>query len=759
MGEANMQVPRTFRDTLTFSEEEWMGLATWQKELYQTVIRDTAELFQSLGFMYQVEKEEMEMGDGWECQKSDEESPLTRESAIIEEISGENFIIQIMEMERTATPFPSQTSPNVDTLFYNERGSVIIPEHSAMNTICKATETFKVSENPKDGFFSLDTKTFTTPEGPGGGLVSLDTKTFTTPESPGGGLVSLDTKTFTTPQSPGGGLVSLDTKTFTTPESPGGGLVSLDTKTFTTPESPGDCLVSLDTKTFTTPESPGGGLVSLYTKTFTTPESPGGGLVSLDTKTFTTPESPGGGLVSLYTKTFTTPESPGGGLVSMDTKTFTTLESPGGGLVSLDTKTFTTPESPGGGLVNLDTKTFTTPESPGGGLVSLDIETSTTPENTIGGLVSLDNKTFITLESLFSLNTQTTTTLKNPGDGLVDQNTFIPSLSGFHVVNNENFMKTDTTNRNEETCGPVSGLCHPTDVFTIRGEVQTPTSTLFSESDFLTLIRVENINVVSKEELSTIQTQLWDVHSGCSDLLEADNQQSEAVFPVALMIPHNTIIPQHSWIGDQQTLIVDTPQWSRQVADCQQVDGEGNWSAAQTRQEDPGAPLVEKSFQCSFCKKSFLYNQHLKNHEKIHREDKSLKQPTCETPGSSKQSLLGNQEAHPISSQTDHVVSTDGPLRSTKLFPCEECGRTFSYLFQFNRHQKIHARDKLLLRHVAPPPKKVYKLPQFLPATSGEEDTKLDSTGDSCLKLHQHLQLSAAFLQNLLTSTAGFQYD
>ncbi|XP_073488682.1 uncharacterized protein [Aquarana catesbeiana] len=651
MAEPSIQVLRTFRDTLTFSEEEWMGLATWQKELYRTVMRDTAELFQSLGFMYQV-KEELENGDGWAAQKSAEESLLTRESAIIEEISGENFIIQITEMSviqdestsRTATPFPSQpsqTSPNLDTLFYNDRGSVIIPEHSAKNTICEGTETFKMSENPEDGFFSLDTRTSTTLESPGGGLVSLDTKTFTTLESPGDGLISLDTETSTTPENTIDGLVSLNSETSTTLESPEDGLVSLDIKTFTNLESPGD------------------------------------------------------------------------GLVCLDAKTFTTLES------------------------------------------------------TIDGLVSLDTKTFTTLESLFSLGTQTTTTLKNAGDGLVNQNTgtsIIPSLSGSHVVNNENFIKKDTNNRNEETCGPVSGLCNPTDVFTIIGEVQTPTSMLFSESDFLTLIQVENINVGSKVELSTIQTQLWDVHTGCSNFLEAHHQQSEAVFPVALVIPHNTIIPQHSWIGDQQTLIVDTPQWSRQfqVADCQQVDGKGDWPAppaAGTRQDDLGAPLVEKSFQCSFCKKSFLYNQHLKNHEKIHREDKSSKQPTCETHGSSKQSLLGNQEAHPISSQSDHVVSTDGPLQSTKLFPCVECGRTFSYLFQFNRHQKIHARDKLLLRPVAPPPKKVYKLPQFLPARSREEDTKLDSTGDSCLKLHQHLQLSTAFLQNLLTSTAGFQYD
>ncbi|XP_077349824.1 uncharacterized protein LOC143997863 [Lithobates pipiens] len=634
MAEPSIQVLRTFRDTLTFSEEEWMGLDTWQKELYTTVMRDTAELFQSLGFMYQV-KEELEMGDGWAAQKSPEESLLSGESAIIEEISGENFIIQITEMSviqeeestvRTATPFPSQpsqTSPNLDTLFYNDRGSVIIPEHSAKNTICEGTETFKMSENPEDGLFSLDTKTFPTLESPGGGLVSLDSETSTTPEN------------------------------------------------------------------------------------------------TID------------------------------GLVSLDSETSTTLESPADGLVSLDIKTFTNLESPRHGLVSLDAKTFTTLES------------------SIDGLVSLDNKTFTTLENLFSLDTQTTTTLKNTGDGFVNQNTgisIIPSLSGSHVINNENFIKTDATNHIEETCGPVSVLCNPTDVFTIRGEVQTPTSTLFSESDILTLIQVENINVGSKGELSTIQTQLWDVHSGCSNLLKAHHQQSEAVFPVALMIPHNTIIPQHSWIGDQQTLIVDAPQWSRQfqVADCQQVDGKGDWSAppaVQTRQDDLEAPLVEKSFQCSFCKKSFLYNQHLKNHEKIHREDKAWKQPTCETHGSSKQSLLGNQEAHPISSQSDHVMSTDGPLQSTKLFPCVECGRTFSYLFQFNRHQKIHARDKLLLRPVAPPPKKVYKLPQFLPATSREEDTKLDSTGDSCLKLHQHLQLSAAFLQNLLTSTAGFQYD
>ncbi|CAI9600483.1 unnamed protein product, partial [Staurois parvus] len=254
--------------------------------------------------------------------------------------------------------------------------------------------------------------------------------------------------------------------------------------------------------------------------------------------------------------TSTTLENPRNGLVGLNTKTLTTLESPGDGLVGLNTKTLTTLESPGDSSVGLDTEKFTTLESPGNGLLSPDNGTS-----------------------------------------------FILSLSGSHVVNNADFIKTeDPTNPNEETSGPVLVLCNPTDVFTIRSGGQALTGTPPSETDFLTVIQMEDLHARSKGELSTIQAELWDVHSGCSNVLlnrnmEAHQQQSEAVFPVALVIPHNTIIPQNSWIGDHGTLLVDTPQWCRQfqVADCQQVDGKGYGSAPPaewTKQDDLGAPLL-----------------------------------------------------------------------------------------------------------------------------------------------------------------------
>lgn len=263
-------------------------------------------------------------------------------------------------------------------------------------------------------------------------------------------------------------------------------------------------------------------------------------------------------------------------------------------------------------------------------------------------------------------------------------------------------------------------------------------------------------------ELSPVQTELWDVRSGstnilCNRRIESSNPQWEAVFPVALVVPH-IIIAQPSSIGDSGTLIVDTSQWCKQVPVCQQNNGKNDWSAS-AAEWTAEVPIIEKSFQCSICKKSFLYIQHLRSHEKSHNEDKSLKQPQCNGQTTSTARRSGSRKSHPVSSHNDHVASTEASLQPSKLFSCTQCGRTFSYLFKLNRHQKIHARDKLVLRPVAPPPKKVYKLPQFLPTRSREVDTKLDSIGDSCRALHQHLQLSTTFLQNLLSSTCGFQYD
>ncbi|KAM5126961.1 uncharacterized protein ACMZJ9_020981 [Mantella aurantiaca] len=529
-----------YGDTLRFSEEEWSGLTSWQKDLYRTVIRDTADLLHSLGFVYPV-RDGLKLKDGHVTNKSAEENLLSPVGAIIEEISGENFIIQITEI-----------------------------------SVVKQEET-------------------------------------------------------STLQSSGDGFVSLDTETL---------------------RRSGDGLVSLDAETL---------------------RSSGDGLVSLDAET---------------------------------------LRRSGDGLVSLDAETF---RRSGDGLVSLDTETL---RRSGDGLMSLDTETS-----------------------------------------------IIPSLRESHVTGNVNFMKIeDVSNLHEDrnvSCDPGSVLCNPTDVLPMGSEGQALTATFFSGTDFLTVIQVEDTNVGSAGDLGAVHTELWNVHSGSTNVpwnrkIEATDKQPESVFPVSFVVPNNTIISRPSWIGVQEALVVATPQWCEEFP---VADGRDNWSAPPVEWTQPHnvvAPHVSKSFQCSVCKKSFLYSEHLKSHEKIHKVDTSTKQPTCETHLSSELHLLKNQETCPISSHRDHVVSTD---ETVKLFSCTDCGRTFSYLFQFNRHQKIHARDKLLPRPVAPPPKKVYKLPQFVPARSRDVDMKLDSTGDSCRKLHQHLQLSTAFLQNLLTSTCGFQYD
>ncbi|XP_063309002.1 uncharacterized protein LOC134609277 [Pelobates fuscus] len=92
-------------------------------------------------------------------------------------------------------------------------------------------------------------------------------------------------------------------------------------------------------------------------------------------------------------------------------------------------------------------------------------------------------------------------------------------------------------------------------------------------------------------------------------------------------------------------------------------------------------------------------------------------------------------------------------------FTCTECGRRFSQRFALSRHQKIHTRDKLFPKSVAPPPQKVYRLPLEAPIEDFKTREAGGPIGDSCSKLHHHLQLSTVFLQNLISSTGCFEYD
>ncbi|XP_068094661.1 uncharacterized protein [Hyperolius riggenbachi] len=370
------------------------------------------------------------------------------------------------------------------------------------------------------------------------------------------------------------------------------------------------------------------------------------------------------------------------------------------------------------------------------------------------------------------------------GDRLITQDTkvsYVQSLSGPQV--DGNYIKTESVCYLDDeaniSCGPVSVLCNPAEVLLIGSGEQTESSTVFSDNEFLTVIQVEEINVALEREARPVHTDVWEAQSGNNNVAwngkeEAWNQQEETVFPLALMVPHNSAAPQYSWIEDQKTLKLATSQWPEpaQATDCKQVGGRPNWGATpacpapeSVKWVDKGereTPVIERSFKCPVCSKRFLYKHHLRSHEKQHVQDKLFKCPKCDLYFSSHQNLLQHQNTKHNVTHNGSVVATDSSEQPSKVLRCPDCGRTFSGLFQLNRHQKFHAQEKTLSRPVAPPPKKVYKLPQFQLSgdkTMEKTETRMDSLGDSCKKLHQHLQLSTAFLQKLLTSTCGFQYD
>lgn len=133
-----------------------------------------------IGFMDSVREE---LRDGWATNESAEEHLASPESTIIEEISGENFIIQITEMtvikqeDNTATTaihLPSHTSTNQVTTF--SQNAAREPQHPA-KVIGEGTETFTSQEKSEDSLFCSDAGTSSSLESPGDGLVSLCNET------------------------------------------------------------------------------------------------------------------------------------------------------------------------------------------------------------------------------------------------------------------------------------------------------------------------------------------------------------------------------------------------------------------------------------------------------------------------------------------------------------------------------------------------------------------------------------------------------
>ncbi|XP_075070383.1 uncharacterized protein LOC142159408 [Mixophyes fleayi] len=538
------QAPHMFGDlTLTFSDEEWMGLAAWQRDLYRTVMRDTMELCNSLGFMF-LKREELEPSDSRPVQESIEERTVTpAPTAVIEEIAGKNFIIQV-----TGTPAIQEDGDNIST---------------------PRTETAEIHLSAGNLFFPQNSK------------ISPIHRTLFPPRS-------------VTP------MIT---------ESPEEDFIHGGPPTSTRQEGRRDCFIAWDTET------------------------------------------------------------------------------------------------------------------------SFIQETRASYE-----------------ESFRTGSTEFTTT--NAED----------------ICYLKDGVRT--------SCPPGTVLCGSRVDMVIGSDEQTFTSDIIPDSDYLTIIQVEEINVALEKEVKTIHREGWDVHPDDSIVpWSIWDSQGDAAFPLALMGPPNTSYYQYPWSDKESILAADTSQWSDQLGPG--AVEEGGAGAASVSSVVLGTVdlddtstqeslLGERLYKCSICSKSFLYKLHLEHHEKLHMK-KTFECPSCHRHFISNRFLQEHQRKH------HSLLHSDSPAKRVdraKRTPggaqnhlCTQCNRTFSQLVGLHRHQKIHSRNNILPKVTAPPPRKVYKLPLLHPSEGRKTEPRVDPSGEAFTKLHRHLQLSTAFLQNLITSTCGFQYD
>ncbi|XP_063780785.1 myeloid zinc finger 1-like isoform X2 [Pseudophryne corroboree] len=295
----------------------------------------------------------------------------------------------------------------------------------------------------------------------------------------------------------------------------------------------------------------------------------------------------------------------------------------------------------------------------------------------------------------------------------------------------------------------------------------------FPDSDYLTIIQVEEINVALEKEVKTTHRDGWDVYPDDS-IVPWKNEETlrgEAAFPLTLLGPQNRTNDQYPWTENNGILAPDTDRWSDQIqlGNCLNA-AEGGARAtpvgsqvSQSVELDETNPqeyrLGESLYKCSICCQSFCHKLHLERHVRGHMEERTFTCPTCYRHFISKHYLQEHERTHHTSLPGDSR-RTDQAKRTPQNFLCTQCNRRFSQLVGLHRHQKVHTRrNKNLPGTVAPPTRKVYKLPLLQPSVTRKTEPKADSSGEAFTKLHQHLQVSTAFLQNLITSTCGFQYD
>ncbi|XP_075436566.1 uncharacterized protein LOC142473258 [Ascaphus truei] len=327
-------------------------------------------------------------------------------------------------------------------------------------------------------------------------------------------------------------------------------------------------------------------------------------------------------------------------------------------------------------------------------------------------------------------------------------------------------------------------------------------SVRFPEPDFLRVIKVEEVDggyFLGTEVKTTHGAEEWMTHldypCGMDTLCNEDGLgglHAEEVFPLALIGPSFKSHSQFVWM---EGFPVQNTQEFGEIIHLEgklqpNIKEEAHWAAPMSGQgvaptDQAGIPGSEEStatqdaterdsrFMCPECGKSFVQKPHLLRHEMVYTGEKPFSCAECSKNFSRKQHLFSHQRLHldnqPCSDEDLAPPVGDGdpaqnpasppPAKDLRPFQCTECGRSFTHRIVLLRHQKSHSQRRSPPRPVAPPSRKVYRLPLVQP----EKDMKIgswpDPASEACSKLHRHLQLSTAFLQNLIGSTGCFQYD
>ncbi|XP_023238037.1 zinc finger protein 1 homolog isoform X1 [Centruroides sculpturatus] len=101
----------------------------------------------------------------------------------------------------------------------------------------------------------------------------------------------------------------------------------------------------------------------------------------------------------------------------------------------------------------------------------------------------------------------------------------------------------------------------------------------------------------------------------------------------------------------------------------------------------------EKPFKCSICGKQFAHRRNLIVHKIIHSEETPFKCKYCDFATKWKQSLMKHfMRDHPHSNPSE--VMTIPPKKSKKVYKCDSCGNSYSYLSLLIRHQKSHSNER-----------------------------------------------------------------